>query len=268
MIKKYFHFKIWLFVLLPALSCEKQTTWDIQTSGTFPVVDCIITNELKYQELRLYQSADTMNTMPAGISGASIVLSDGTNTMEFGEDAFEAGRYVSEAPFRAAAGNRYRLTVTYGGISDTAYASMTAVTPLEQFEIVPYDSLSRFIFHSGSQPSMTEVCYDWSDAEVYCEKYGSCKASEVFYTLDNIDISKQFAPDKQIIPFPENTRIIRRKYSLSDDHQRFIRSLLLETDWRGGLFDTEQGNVPTNFSHGVRGWFAACMVVSDTTFFK
>jgi hypothetical protein len=242
------------------------TTWDIQPSGRFPVVDCIITNELKVQELRLYRSTEGLNQHPEGISGAVITLSDSINTLSFSE--VEPGRYMSAVPFMASAGNKYTLSVTCQGISAAAHAELVAITPLESFEIVPYDSLFRFVYPSGNQPSMTEVFYNWSAVPGYCEAYGSCHASEAFYTLDNIDVSKMFAPDRIIIPFPRGTQIIRRKYSLSQDHQRFIRSLLLETDWRGGLFDVEQGNVPTNFSSGMRGWFAACMVLSDTTYFE
>jgi hypothetical protein len=260
------HNRMGLFLLLLTVSCEKMTTWDIQPSDRFPVVDCIITNELKYHELRLYLSATALNQQPEGISGAVITLSDGVITVSFSE--VEAGKYLSDVPFRASAGNEYRLAVTCRGISDTARAEMVAVTPLEPFEIVACDSLFRFVYYSGNQPSMTEVFYDWSAMPGYCEAYGSCLASEVFYTLDNIDISKMFAPDRIVIPFPRSTQIIRRKYSLSEDHQEFVRSLLLETDWRGGIFDVEQGNVPTNFSQGIRGWFAACMVLSDTTVFE
>jgi hypothetical protein len=259
-----------MFILLSAvmLSCEKETTWDIQPSPTFPVVDCIITNEMKTQELRLYMSSEGLNQQPLPVSGAVIALNDGTSSMTFTEDTSEAGRYISSEPFMASAGNIYTLTIAWGNICDTAFAGMVAITPLETFQIAVYDSLFRFVYHGSSKPSMTEVFYDWSAVPEYCESFGSDKASEVFYTLDNLDVSLLFAPERLVVPFPRNTLIIRRKYSLSEAHQRFLRSLLLETDWRGGLFDVEQGNVPTNFRHGIRGWFAACMVLSDTTLYK
>jgi len=260
------HIRTGLSLLLLIVSCEKMTTWDIQSSDRVPVVDCIITNELKYHELKLSWSSPDLNQQPEGISGAVITLSDGVNTVTFAEA--EAGKYLSVLPFRASAGNEYTLAVTFLDIADTARAEMVAVTPLESFEIAAYDTLFRYIYYSGNKPSMTEVFYDWSAVTGYCEAYGSCRAAVVFYTLDNIDVSKMFAPERIVIPFPRGTQIIRRKYSLSEDHQQFIRSLLLETDWRGGIFDVEQGNVPTNFSHGLRGWFAACMVLSDTTYFE
>ncbi len=263
-----------IVVLLPAIlilllvSCEEKTTWELQSSEIFAVADCILTNELKPQELRLYRSSEKLNELPAGISGAVVEIFDGRQTVNFLEDDTEAGKYVSAVPFRATAGIIYRLTISLGEKADTSFAEMFGITLLDDIDIAPKDSLYHLVYHESRDASMMEVYYDWSSLPDFCSKYGACEASEVFYTLDNIDAEKVFAPDRQIISFPEKTRIIRRKYSLSPAHQQFVRALLLETEWRGGLFDAEQGNVPTNFSHGLRGWFGACMVVSDTTHFE
>jgi hypothetical protein len=254
-----------ILILLLA-SCEEKTSWELGSSEIFAVADCILTNELKPQELRLYRSSEKLNELPAGISGAIIEISDGRQTIKFTENGNEPGHYVSVVPFRATAGITYRLTLSLGEKADTAYAQMTGITPLDKIEIAPKDSLFRLIYHESQEASMMEVFYDWSAIPEFCSSYGAYGASEVFYTLDNIDAEKIFAPDRQVIAFPEKTRIIRKKYSLSPAHQQFVRVLLLETEWRGGLFDAEQGNVPTNFNHGIRGWFGACMVVSDTTF--
>jgi hypothetical protein len=255
-----------LLVLL--VSCEEKTTWEIQSSEIFAVADCILTNELKTQELRLYRSSEKLNELPAGISGAVVEISDGSQTVNFIEDDTEKGKYVSAVPFMATVGIIYRLTISLGDKADTAYAEMTGIAPLEAIDIAPKDSFYQFIYHESQDASMMEVYYDWSATPDYCVNYGFCDASEVYYTLDNIDAEKVFAPDRQIITFPEKTRIIRKKYSLSPAHQQFVRALLLETEWRGGLFDAEQGNVPTNFGHGIRGWFGACSVLSDTTHFE
>jgi hypothetical protein len=115
---------------------------------------------------------------------------------------------------------------------------------------------------------MMEVNYNWSADPVYSNMVDTDHASEVFYSLKDIDAGKIFAPEKQVILFPHKTVVIRTKYSLNEQHQQFVRSLLLETEWRGGVFDAEQGNVPTNFRNGIRGWFAVCAVVSDTTVFE
>lgn len=254
--------------LLLLMSCEEQTSWELRSSEIFVLADCILTNELKSQELRLYRSSEKLNELPAGISGANVEISDGLQSISFLEDGSEPGKYISAVPFRATAGVAYRLTISQGEKADTAYAEMTGIAPLENIDIAPKDSFYRLVYHESQDASMLEVYYDWSAEPEYCTKYGACSASEVYYTLDNIDAEKVFAPDRQVISFPHKTQIIRKKYSLSPAHQQFVRALLLETEWRGGLFDAEQGNVPTNFSHGLRGWFGACMVVIDTTDFE
>lgn len=257
-----------LIMLMLIVSCEKQTSWELQKSEKFPVAECMLTNELKYQEIRLCFSVNSLNEDPVGIQDALIEITDGDIPVVFLADPLEPGHYVSAIPFRVSAGRIYRLTISFESIADTAWAEMTGVSPIEDPDIAPLDSLFHLVYHESPQSSMMEIQYDWSASPSYCEQYGSCQASEVFYTLDNIDVAKEFAPEKLVIPFPKGTNIIRRKYSLGDAHQQFIRAMLLETEWRGGLFDSEQGNVPTNFHHGIRGWFAVSAVVSDTTHFE
>lgn len=253
-----------LIPLLLLLACEAGTKWDLEDSGRFPVADCILTNEMRNQELTLSWSVATMNTSAEAIGGATVSVNDGVSEIPFEEVTDNPGLYRSVAAFTAVAGVRYRLTVALDGYADTAWAEMTGVEPLDNPDIVPSDSLFRLVYHNTSHASMTEVVYDWSTVPEFVVKYGASSAGEVYYTLDNIDPGKEFAPERKQILFPAQTTLTRRRYSLSAGHQAFIRALLLETDWRGGFFDAEPGNVPTNFSHGVRGWFAACSVVSDT----
>ena len=65
--------------------------------------------------------------------------------------------------------------------------------------------------------------------------------------------------------FPKGSSIIRKRYSVSEPYETFLRSLLSETEWRGGVFDIERANVNTNLSEGAIGFFAASTVVTDTT---
>lgn len=261
---KYNIFIIKISALLIFTGCEQETIWDIQESRRYVIVDALLTNELRYQTIRVHTSNLDMNENPQPVSGVEILLSDDDGSVSFIEDPTQPGRYYSIYPIRTVAGKIYQLAIHYDTTYDTAYAYMEGITPMEPTVIVPHEDLYRYSYIPSSLPSMMEVYYLWTDVPEFCEYYGECYAAETFYTLDIIDISKEFAPEKEIIAFPEGTMIIRRKYSLNEPHQHFIRSLLLETEWRGGLFDVEQGNVPTNFIHGTRGWFATCMVLMDT----
>ncbi len=244
--------------------CEYETKWKINPSQPVIVVDALMTSELKQQEVKIYSSVTQLNEPQIGIRGAQVRLIREGEERIFSESTDIIGLYISDSAFRISTGVRYSLIVEVGATVDTAVSEMVAISRLPKYDIAAYDSLYHFVYYDDNQPSMTDLHYNWSSNPDYCSSYGSCEALETFYTLNSIDAVDIFAPEKQVIPFPKGTEIIRKKYSLSPEHQAFIRSLLIETEWRGGIFDVEQGNVPTNFKHGTKGWFGLCMVLSDT----
>ncbi|MBI9067658.1 MAG: DUF4249 family protein [Salinivirgaceae bacterium] len=268
---KQFHIRIFIVLIatLVFYSCEEKTDWTLQESEAFIVVDAIISNEFKQQEVKVYWSNTEINQLPEPISGAEILLSDGLTIYEFTESPSSVGLYYSN-PFAVTIDKVYYLVINYNGFSDTARAIIGAdyILPFSADTIIFQDSLYKYIYADSDDPAMIEVYYDWSHNTEYCNSYGSCFASETFYTLNIIDVGQEFAPPKQEILFPIGTTITRRKYSLNSAHQEFIRSLLIETEWRGGIFDIEQGNVPTNFRNGARGWFGVCLVLEETDTFE
>jgi hypothetical protein len=263
--------KYYLILMMFALiaGCERKYSWDFQTENSNRlVVDGILTNELKSQCIKLSLSNPYMNQAFRPYSGAMVDVSDSIHDYTFSESSDEPGSYYS-APFQAVINRNYKLTIVADSIY-TAEDHMVAVTRLEAFLTQKNDTndFSRYIYVEEEDPAMVEVHYDWSGMPSYCEKYGNCMAMETFYTIKTIDVNKSFAPDKEIIWFPSGTVISRKKYSLSPEHQDFLRSLLMETQWSGGLFDVQHGNVNTNLTNGALGFFGVCMVVADTTVFQ
>jgi hypothetical protein len=242
--------------------------WNLQKSESVPIIDALLTSELKIQKINVYFSSQELNSEPRPVTNALIKVVTNENEYLFIESDTTEGLYLSKNPFRCATGIKYKLIVLAHDIQDTATAEMVGITPMQSYDIIASDSLYRFLYHEDNAFSFTEVVYDWSSNDEMCLRYNSCIASEHFYTFDNLDVNKLLPPEKQIIRFPSGTKIIRHKYSLHSHHRDFLRSLLLETEMRGGLFDVEQGNVITNFKHGIRGWFGVCMVKSDTIQFS
>lgn len=258
-------------LLIPVLSCEEETEWELQKAESVMVVDAILTDELKQQEIFIQKSVQDLNQQPEFISDATVKVYVGNIIdndfewkieYEFHESETEPGRYVS-SPFAIAYDQIYALVIDYNDFHTEAFATGAYISELRKDTVYQKDDLYAYVYTGSNSPAITEVYYDWSHNSEYCEQYGSCYAAETFYTLNFIEVSEEFSPAKQEILFPAGTTITRRKYSLSNEHQKFIRSLLIETEWRGGLFDVEYGNVPTNFSNGANGWFAVCMVLQD-----
>ncbi|HEX2395599.1 MAG TPA: DUF4249 family protein, partial [Bacteroidales bacterium] len=109
--------------------CEHETEWEIKPDQSILIADCIITNEFKRHEVYLYWSSDSLNQPVTGYSGAAIEITDGINYYSFSEDVINSGKYYSDVAFRATAERNYRLTISFEGNSDTAFASMTGVSP-------------------------------------------------------------------------------------------------------------------------------------------
>lgn len=260
---RFYNIAIIVLVGLMVLSCEEKINWNLQSSDPVLIVDAIFTNEFKAQEVKIYSSYQQLNDSTFFISGATVKASVGNIEYNFTAALDKPGVYYSE-PFAIAYDQVYELEINYDDIYTRAFARGAYISELRTDTIVQNDSgLYHYVYTGSNLPAMTEIYYNWSHDTDYCQFYGNCYAAETYYTLNVIDIGEEFAPEKERIYFPSGTTITRRKYSLSAEHQDFIRSLLIETEWRGGLFDVEYGNVPTNFNNGVRGWFGICMVLED-----
>jgi hypothetical protein len=73
-----------------------------------------------------------------------------------------------------------------------------------------------------------------------------------------------FKPPQEQIRFPPGTIIFREKESVNGWYGEFLRGLLSETDWRGGMFDVLPGNARTNMQGEAIGFFTAADVLRDT----
>lgn len=264
------HKTLLILFLFLQLSCEQEYSWKLQQSNIQTlVVDGIITNENKTQSIKLSLVNSEINKPSVPLSAAGVSVSDSITNYFFTESVSEPGSYFS-APFQAVVGKTYTLNVKYQTKVFSATATMVPISKSGAISTYWDDSkqLFKFVPEATSEPIMIKTSYDWISNPEYTSKYGNNKAGETFYFLNNVDASKIFAPEKEIIYFPAGTKIVRRQYSLSTNHQAFLRSLLMETEWRGGVFDVQQGNVSTNISNGGLGFFGACMVISDSLLVK
>ncbi len=261
---------IYLLVFLILVSCEAERDWDLQ-SGSLPVivVDGILTNEKKAHEIRLTRPVMEMNQTPEPVSGAVVAVFDGSKVYLLNEDPIKPGFYKTIPEFRALYGKQYRLYIFFQDQEYRANASMRPVTPLNPMIIRTEGELFKIEFQGSDEPSMVEVWLDWSHLSGYKDKpVDETQAKLVFYSLNSIDVNEMFKPEKETVLFPGGTKILRKKYSLSDDHQKFLRTMLSETEWKGGVFDVLPGNVFTNLSEGAVGFFAVSTVISDSTVVK
>ncbi len=269
-LKLKYYFIISGFVISFLTSCEKSIKFDFTPDNKeFLIVDGIITNEYKNQEIYLSEFVKTLNQSPVLVSGAEVSVSDGEKNYSFSEQT--PGTYVSDEKFRAVINKLFFLHINFEGKTYTAEARSIPVLSYNSLTLEQYNDTLYYISNQKAEFSPDEAAmYEVSADNYYSPDFENYKGEVkmYFYVLKTIDVGEIFPPQQQLILFPKGTEINIKKYSLSPEHEKFIRSLLLETQWSGGNFDTEKDNVYTNLSEGAFGFFAASNIISDSVILK
>jgi hypothetical protein len=254
-------------------SCEKLFDWEyLPVNEEIPVVEGIVTNEMKNHSVRLSLVRSDPNSPVQVITGADVSVFIGSSEFIFSESLLQPGTYLSENPFMGFSGQDILLQFSYKGTLYQASDAMVPISPSGRpiFVRSEDDSTKYSLFASSSvlyspEAAMWEFLIHWEFLPGYEDANpDSCIARIFYYDLKVLDQGEIFAPPRQSKYFPVGAEVFLTKYSLSDEHTEFRRSLLMETEWRGGLMDLSPGIVFTNISDGGVGFFGACSVVRDT----
>lgn len=260
--------------ILPALcfymlqGCVKETVFT--PSGELPavlVVNAVITDEMKTQQVFLSTPARQMNGIPPAFSGASVLISNEDSSWHLREDPALPGCYLTPPWFVARQQRNYTLVIARG---DSVWSAKSAILPGKPFTELRYrkDNASGLYCidqvadaFNSTEAAMWEILIDWSSVAGYEGRDSlATHARLIYYTLPTLDVSEVFAPVMQTTWFPAGSVITERRYTLTPEHAAFFREVLLETNWTGGLFPIAPANVSTNMSSGAIGFFGACGV--------
>lgn len=260
-------------IMLILSGCEKAIEIDYQsTPPDVIVIDGIITNEQKAHLVRLTHPVVNPNDTPLPVAGAVVMIYDADSVWNLIESQTNPGNYYSPVWFLPVVGRTYTLLVNTDDKSLTAKAVMTK--PLAFFK-ARYAKGNNDLYHivpasnpyNPNRAAMYKVNLDWSFLPSYRNQNpDECRAVVFYYTLPTLDVNEILAPTSETVWFPAGTYVVETRYSLSDEHAAFIRALLLNTTWNGGLFDGDQASLPTNLNEGGVGFFGACGVVTRSFF--
>jgi hypothetical protein len=253
-----------LFSIIVLFACEEPfSSKNTYLETELIIVEGVITNEKKNHEVSLSRIHLNQNGVAATVTGADVTITSGDSIFTLTEIPIGSGKYLTP-PMRAASGKIYKLNFSYNGQTYSAEDSSVPVEPMPDIIVDKQPEGYRMVFEeSGQSANYVDHHLDWTATED-CPGDG-CEGRIIFYDLKTIDVNNVYKPGKTDLFFPEGTVIVRRKYSVSPAYRDFLRSMLMETEWRGGVFDVERANVPTNLSAGAIGFFAVSTVVTDTT---
>lgn len=263
-----------LMIILSLSSCQEKIEWELEMENELRlVVDAKITNERKAHEVKLSLPVYEINGESRPVSGAEVYILRGDQRYDLAEDSLRPGVYLTDPDVQGVVGKLYILYIKVNDYEFWAGAKMEAVTPIRyprSYKVSDDPELYELYFTGSDAPSFMKLEMDWSDIPGYEDLPDEDNHAVVFgynFSILTVDANEMFASNHDQVRFPPGTHVIITKESLSEGYQEYLRGMLSETTWNGGMFDVKPGDPFTNLSAGAIGYFAATTVVRDTITF-
>lgn len=260
------------FIVASALvwvSCTQEVDWDLKYQEVnLIVVEGKITSETIRHEVKLSWPLYEMNGTPEPVSGALVEIYGGREPYSLTEDPENPGIYRSDSLFAAQLNQYYQLRILHEDRRITAVTNMREVSPFQYMNVHPVQSdppLLEASISDSDDPAILRLELDWSHLPGYDTLPDTENHAVIYhYTLNGVDVNKIFKPPQEHVRFPPGTIVFREKESVTAWYGEFLRGVLSETDWRGGMFDVLPGNARTNMVGEAIGFFTAADVIRDT----
>ena len=257
---------IFAITLLATLSCEEVTEWELQPGQNDRlVVDAILTDEFTTQEIRLSLSYAGLNDSTPAVEDAIVTVEVNGQINQFLAVANTPGLYQSASPFAVLANLDYELEIEWQGARYRAVSRLSDVAPipevvfqegLEEDEV----SLRPFSVNSTNQQAMYDIFVDWS----HLNDKEPNQLLFRYYTFNTLNVNQFLLTPEEIQSFPIGSIVVVSKYGLNDDFANYLRGLITETNWNGGLLYSTPSTVPSNVSNDALGFYSTCAVLRDT----
>ena len=257
-----------LFLLVFSLACTEQIDWELDYEpSALMVVEGKVTDELKRHEVKLSWPAQGRNEEVRPVSGALVVIRDSRTVYHLTEDEDQPGTYVSDVAFAGEEQRGYQLRIRHGDMDISAVSFMPGVRPFQNMRTYVVQQNPRLyeVHVADDNASIVRMELDWSHVPGYDTLPDTENHALLYhYSLGSVDVNRIFSPQAEHVRFPPGTIVYREKESVNRTYEEFLRGMLSETDWRGGVFDVLPGNARSNFGDEALGFFAATAVIRDT----
>lgn len=266
-------------------SCTEDIDMEFDTTYNRLVVEGYITNERKAHEVRLSRSNDALNKKEiVMISGADVIITDGTDTFRLTESA-NKGVYLTSDTVQGIPGHVYTLRISGVDVDDngpdpvyTASSELRPISPIDSIEVLCTEIFNDFKI-------WTIHLYGW-DYVSPTRNYYLTKAyrndtlvsdsiKEVGFT-SNAGFEGQYYEGFGVYSLVNNdpTDIVLKDdtvtlelNSITEEYYQFVIGFIQEYNPKNPIFSGPSANVPTNVfpKDKAVGFFAAYSVARKST---
>ena len=280
MIMKKLTYIIAVLSIFTFYSCEEKIDFDLNNQeNSRLVVEGSITDQAKAHVVKLTRTTSYYENQPAPKeTGATVTISDGTSTHTLTETS--AGVYETAPTYKGEIGKSYTLEITTkDNDSYSATSTIYSVAPIDTIGAIyeegyheggAYYHGGYTLMHFGPEPAGIGNNYMWlvdlngksltknvSEITFVTDEFvdGNYINGFEFHFIDELDADS-------ILALEDTLKLTVEMHSISRGYYEFMLAIMLETDWRGGLFDGPPANIPSNISNGALGYFRASAVSS------
>lgn len=230
------------------------------------VVDAMLTTESKAHLVKLTLTQDYFDEEATPFAQNAVVkISDGNITENLIET--EPGHYYTSDNFKGTENQSYTLSIEY---EDEMYTSTSRISPVVAVDSILYDyaeatedggglfdeeSEAYYTLYAYFQePATSDQYYMWKlkiNGEYYTETL-----ADWFFVSDEF-VNGNYIADADFFEFDaEPGDVVEfEQFSISKETHDYFNNILLETEYRGSLFDGAPANVESNISNGALGLF-------------
>jgi len=270
--------KYFIFLLIASFflfSCTEKIEIDLNDGNNNRlVVEGSITSTPGIHTVKLSRTTTYFFNQKAPAElGATVTISDGQTVFPL-SDTDNDGVYVTDNNVAGMPGRTYKLDITLkNGEQFSASSYMDSIAPLDSLSYLYSNDYYLFmndyaylVFLFAQETPGLGNAYQWN---LYIDGVlESDTLREVAFT-DDRNVDGSYIKDWPVYMVEnwqikkDTTRIGVEMRSMSMDQYLYNVSLMLETDWNGGMFQGPPANVPTNLNNGALGFFSA-----NATFYK
>ncbi len=269
---------ILVLIILTVYSCTERIDFELKEGDNNSlVVDGEFTDEFKIHSVRLTRSTQYYHNGATPIElGATVTISGGSDIYSLTDNNSD-GIYETETEVAGVPGNTYVLDITLADGSN--YSATEFMVPLGDIDTITY-KYEDLSFQTFKKVFLYKICMSFQEPspkgnyysyDLYIDNkldtdslYEKIMLDDEYYDRTYFDEQEMFVINNDSIT-KDLTPVKIEMKSLSKEHYDYNNSILMETVYRGSMFDGPPANVPTNISNGGLGFFAVSAVKEAET---
>lgn len=266
------HLIFYIVVLSIVIGCTEELDIDYlgDSEGTL-VVDGNLTTDTTAHTVYLHRAIDYRDTVLFPETDAIVTISDEDNRYSLTE--IEPGKYQTDSSVYGEWNTWYTLHIELS--NGTTYEGsdyLNSISVIDSIEIrkekylFMEDSMHLVYFYGQEDPTPNQY-YRW-DLYINDTLWSDTLKNVVF--AEDANVNGNYIQDFDVYwleddAFKTDTaEVTLVMSSVSEEYYNFIEAVMMETEWRGGIFDPTPANVPTNIE-GASGFFRASAVTRKST---